>query len=55
MGDFVKYYDGSFCESGIFDRESMIQEDSWHLRAVYSEPGKTAAGTGNPGADEFPF
>ena len=40
MGDFVKYYDGSFCESGLFGCESMVLADGWHPRVVYSEPEK---------------
>ena len=48
MGDFVKYYDGSFCESGIFGRESMILEDGWHPRVVYSEPEKLYFMTSKP-------
>ncbi|MBQ6598474.1 MAG: hypothetical protein IJH79_13055, partial [Lentisphaeria bacterium] len=40
MGDFVKYYDGSFSESGLFGRESMVLADGWHPRVVYSEPEK---------------
>lgn len=37
MGDFVKYYNGSFCEAGNFGRESAIVKNSWHPRIVYSE------------------
>ena len=37
MGDFVKYYDGSFCEAGNLGRESAILADAWHPRVVYSE------------------
>ena len=40
MGDFVKYYDGNFSESGLFGRESMVLADGWHPRVVYSEPEK---------------
>jgi len=40
MGDFVKYYDGSFSESGLFGCESMVLADGWHPRVVYSEPEK---------------
>lgn len=35
MGDFVKYYDGSFCEPGNLGKESPIVENTWHLRPVY--------------------
>jgi hypothetical protein len=38
MGDFVKYYDGAFCEAGNLGRESAILRDAWHPRVVYSEP-----------------
>lgn len=37
MGDFVKYYDGAFCEAGNLGKESVIAENSWHARVVYSE------------------
>jgi len=37
MGDFVKYYDGSFCESGNFGKETAIAHDTWHSRVAYSE------------------
>ncbi|MBE6787613.1 MAG: hypothetical protein E7537_04620 [Ruminococcaceae bacterium] len=38
MGDFVKYYDGAFCEAGNLGRESAILADCWHPRVVYSQP-----------------
>ena len=38
MGDFVKYYDGAFCEAGNLGRETPIIKDCWHPRVVYSEP-----------------
>lgn len=38
MGDFVKYYDGAFCEAGNLGRETAIMDDCWHPRVVYSEP-----------------
>ena len=38
FGDFVKYYNGSFCEAGNFGRETAIIKNSWHARVVYSEP-----------------
>ena len=37
MGDFVKYYDGSFCEPGNFGRETPIAKDTWHGRVMYSK------------------
>ncbi len=48
MGDFVKYYDGSFCESGIFGKETMILADAWHPRVVYSVPEKLYLMTSKP-------
>lgn len=36
-GDFVKYYDGAFCEAGNFGKESVIVKDCWHPRVAYSE------------------
>ena len=38
MGDFVKYYNGAFCEAGNLGRETAILPDCWHPRVVYSEP-----------------
>ena len=38
MGDFVKYYNGAFCEAGNLGRETAILDDCWHPRVVYSEP-----------------
>ncbi len=37
FGDFVKYYEGSFCEAGNMGRETAIAKNSWHARVVYSE------------------
>ena len=37
MGDFVKYYDGSFCEAGNLGKESAIVKNSWHSRVIFSE------------------
>lgn len=37
MGDFVKYYNGSFCEAGNLGRETPIFMNAWHPRVVYSE------------------
>ncbi len=37
MGDFVKYYNGSFCEAGNLGKESAIVKNSWHSRVVFSE------------------
>lgn len=38
MGDFVKYYDGAFCEAGNLGRESVVLKNAWHPRVVYSIP-----------------
>jgi len=48
MGDFVKYYNGAFCEAGNLGRESAILEDSWHPRVVYSIPEKMFIMTSKP-------
>ena len=37
MGDFVKYYDGAFCEAGNFGKETAIVTRSWHPRVLYSK------------------
>lgn len=37
MSDFVKYYDGSFCEAGNLGKESVVVPESWHSRIIYSE------------------
>jgi hypothetical protein len=37
MGDFVKYYDGSFCEAGNFGKETAIVRFAWHPRVTYSK------------------
>ena len=34
MGDFVKYYNGKFQESGIFGKETAIVKNSWHPKVV---------------------
>ncbi len=37
MGDFVKYYDGAFCEAGNLGRETAIAINAWHPRVVYNQ------------------
>ncbi len=32
MGDFVKYYNDSFCEAGNMGRETAILQNAWHAR-----------------------
>lgn len=41
FGDFVKYYNGAFCEAGNFGRETPIVENAWHARVAYMEELKT--------------
>lgn len=48
MGDFVKYYNGSFCEAGNLGKETPILEDCWHPRVVYSVPEKKYIMTSKP-------
>ena len=48
MGDFVKYYDGAFCEAGNLGKESAILTNMWHPRVVYSVPEKMFIMTGKP-------
>lgn len=48
MGDFVKYYDGAFCEAGNLGKETKILEDCWHPRVVYSEVLKKYIMTSKP-------
>ncbi|MBQ8606013.1 MAG: hypothetical protein IJ408_04690 [Clostridia bacterium] len=48
MGDFVKYYNGSFCEAGNLGKESVILEDAWHPRVVYSTVLKMYIMTSKP-------
>lgn len=36
MGDFVKYYEGSFCEAGNLGKETKIVDSAWHSRVAYS-------------------
>lgn len=35
MGDFVKYYNGSFCEAGNLGKETPIATNAWHPRVLY--------------------
>jgi len=48
MGDFVKYYNGSFCEAGNMGRESVVVPNAWHPRVVYSEKYKKYIMTASP-------
>ena len=36
MGDFVKYYDGAFCEAGNLGKESPVALAGWHPKVVYA-------------------
>ena len=35
MGDFVKYYNGSFCEAGNLGKETPIARNAWHAKLSY--------------------
>ena len=48
MGDFVKYYEGSFCEAGNLGRETAILPDAWHPRVVYNQKDETYYMTSKP-------
>ncbi|NLD87385.1 MAG: hypothetical protein GX633_03905 [Clostridiales bacterium] len=48
MGDFVKYYDGAFCEPGNFGKETPVFRNSWHPRVVYFEELKCYVATSSP-------
>ncbi len=48
MGDFVKYYNGAFCEPGNLGKETPIVENAWHARAVYSKKYDTYFMTSSP-------
>jgi hypothetical protein len=37
FGDFVKFYNGAFCEAGNFGKETPIAKNAWHARVVYME------------------
>ncbi len=37
MSDFVKYYDGAFCEAGNFGKETPIARNAWHASVVRLE------------------
>jgi hypothetical protein len=37
MGDFVKYYNGEFCEAGNLGKETAIIENTWHTRVTRLE------------------
>ena len=48
MGDFVKYYEGAFCEAGNFGKETPIAHNSWHARIVYLKKYKKYILTSSP-------
>ncbi|MBR2445842.1 MAG: hypothetical protein IKB28_04145 [Clostridia bacterium] len=48
MGDFVKFYDGAFCEAGNMGKESPVVRDMWHARVVWCEPLGCYLMTGKP-------
>lgn len=37
MGDFVKYYDGAFCEAGNLGMETALLTNCWHPRVAFLE------------------
>ena len=41
MGDFVKYYDGAFCEAGNFGKETKLFDNAWHPRVLWLEQQQT--------------
>ena len=53
IGDFVKYYNGAFCEAGILGKESVVLKNAWHPRVVYSEPEKMYIMTSKPIVSTF--
>ena len=48
MGDFVKYYDGAFCEAGNLGKESILVPNVWHPRVAWSEKMKKYIMVGSP-------
>jgi len=48
MGDFVKYYNGSFCEAGNMGKESVLVPNVWHPRVTYSQKYKKYIMVGSP-------
>ena len=48
IGDFVKYFDGAFCESGTFGKETPIMPDCWHAKVAYLECEDTYIMTSKP-------
>lgn len=55
MGDFVKYYDGSFCEAGNLGKESPIVKNAWHSRVAYSTSLKAFVMTSTAMFPNTPF
>ncbi len=54
VGDFVKYYNGAFCEAGNFGKESVIVPGGWHPRVVYCEKYGTHLLSYNPVVGRVP-
>ena len=48
MGDFVKYYDGAFCEAGNLGKESVLVPNVWHPRVAWSETMQGYIMVGSP-------
>lgn len=36
IGDFIKFYNGQFCQPGNMGKEEIIVQDAWHPHIVYS-------------------
>ena len=48
MGDFVKYYNGAFCEAGNLGKESVLVPNVWHPRVAWSEKMQKYIMVGSP-------
>lgn len=48
MGDFVKYYEGAFCEAGNLGKESVLVPNVWHPRVAWSEKMQKYIMVGSP-------
>ncbi len=48
MGDFVKYYEGSFSEPGNLGKETPVVENAWHARIVQMKKYDTFLMTSSP-------
>ena len=48
MGDFVKFYDGAFCEAGIMGKETPIVRNLWHAKVIRLESIGAFVMSGSP-------